>query len=93
MDVYGDARMGGHYLEIVPGRRIVKTFAWRNGEPDPQTVITLTFEDIGDGRARQTFHQAPFANVPRRDSHIEGWTGCFDREETYLSALAQETAR
>jgi uncharacterized protein YndB with AHSA1/START domain len=93
MQVHGDARMGGRYLEIDPGRRIVKTFNWRNGEGDPETVITLTFRDLGDGRALQTFHQTPFTNVPRRDSHIEGWNGAFDNAEAYLARLAGETRR
>jgi uncharacterized protein YndB with AHSA1/START domain len=93
MQQYGDARMGGRYLEIEPGRRIVKTFQWRNGEGDPETVITLGFYDLGDGRTRQTFHQAPFATVPRRDSHIDGWTQSFNSEQAYVEATAREIAR
>ena len=93
MEQYGDARMGGRYLEIEPGRRIVMTFNWLNGEGDPETVITLTFRDLGDGRTLQTFHQTPFTNVPRRDSHIEGWNGAFDNEQAYLEPLARESER
>jgi uncharacterized protein YndB with AHSA1/START domain len=93
MPVYGDARMGGRYLEIEPGHRIVMTFNWLNGEGDPETVITLTFRDLGDGRTLQTFHQTPFTNVPRRDSHIEGWNQAFDDEQAYLEPLARESAR
>jgi uncharacterized protein YndB with AHSA1/START domain len=93
MAEHGDARMGGRYLEIEPGRRIVKTFQWRNGEDDPETVITLGFYDLGDGRTRQTFHQAPFVTVPRRDSHIDGWTQCFNTEQAYVEDLAREIAR
>ena len=92
MELYGDARMGGRYLEIEPGRRIVKTFQWRNGEDDPETVITLGFYDLGDGRTRQTFHQTPFTNVPRRDSHIDGWTQSFNTEQAYVEAQAREPA-
>lgn len=93
MDEHGDVHMGGRYLQIDPGRRIVKTFNWRNGEGDPETVITLTFRDLGDGRALQTFHQTPFTNVPRRDSHIEGWNEAFDNQQRYLDTLAKEPAR
>lgn len=92
MQQHGDARMGGRYLEIEPGRRIVKTFQWRNGEDDPETVITLGFYDLGDGRCRQTFHQAPFVTVPRRDSHIDGWSQSFNRERAYVEAQAKEKA-
>lgn len=93
MEQYGERRMGGRYLEIEPGRRIVKTFQWRNGEGDPDTVITLTFHDAGGGRTRQTFHQTPFTDVPRRDSHIEGWTACFNSEQAYVEAQAEEFAQ
>lgn len=93
MEEYGDACMGGRYLEIELGRRIVKTFNWRSGADDPETVVTLTFRDLGDGRSVQTFHQTPFTNVPRRDSHIEGWNGALDNQQRYLDTLAKEPAR
>ena len=84
--------MAGRYLEIEPARRIVKTFQWKSGEGDPETVITLGFYDLGDGRTRQTFHQTPFANVARRDRHVEGWTACFAHEQTYLDTLTPQGA-
>lgn len=93
MHADGFAYMGGRYLEIEPGRRIVKTFNWRTRSDDPETVVTLTFRDLGDGRCLQTFHQTPFTTVPRRDSHIQGWTGCFDREQAYLATLSPEPAQ
>ncbi|HEY0649802.1 SRPBCC domain-containing protein [Phenylobacterium sp.] len=92
MPTHGDRAMGGRYLEIEPGRRIVMTFRWLNGEPDPESVVTLTFEDAGDGRTRQTFHQAPFMSVERRDSHIEGWNACFDSEQVYAERRTREIA-
>ena len=91
-DQYGVARMGGRDLEIEPGRRIVMTFRWLNGEPDPETVITLSFAEA-DGKTTQTFHQTPFEDVARRDSHIGGWTEAFESERTYVETTAQENAR
>ena len=92
MPTYGERRMGGRYLEIEPGRRIVMTFRWLNGEPDPETVVTITFAEAG-GRAVQTFHQTPFETVARRDSHIEGWTSVFNCEQAYAEAPAKETVQ
>lgn len=89
METHGLRVMAGRYLEIEPGHRIVKTFQWKNGEGDPETVITLGFHDLGDGRTRQTFHQTPFANVARRDRHVEGWSACFEHEQAYLDTLTQ----
>jgi uncharacterized protein YndB with AHSA1/START domain len=91
-DQYGASRMGGRYLDIEPGRRIVMTFRWLNGEPDPETVITLTFTEA-DGKTVQSFHQAPFDDVARRDSHIGGWNEAFDGEQAYVETVAQELAR
>jgi len=92
METYGETGMGGRYLEIEPGRRIVMTFRWLNGEPDPETVITLTFTEV-DGRTIQIFHQTPFHTVERRDSHIGGWNSCFDCEQAYVERVAKEIAR
>ncbi|WP_296595947.1 SRPBCC domain-containing protein [Phenylobacterium sp.] len=86
---HGEARMGGRYLEIEPDRRIVMTFRWLNGEPDPETVVTLTFTPV-DGGTLQSFHQTPFENVPRRDSHVGGWSEAFDSERAYLETQVQE---
>lgn len=92
MRQHGEARMGGRYLEIEPGRRIVMTFNWRNDASDPETVITLTFTEV-DGKTIQAFHQTPFENVPRRDSHINGWNQAFDAEQAYAERTAKEIAR
>jgi uncharacterized protein YndB with AHSA1/START domain len=86
----GTLLMAGRYLEIEPGRRIVKTFQWKSGEGDPETVITLGFYDLGDGRTRQTFHQTPFVNVARRDRHVQGWSACFAHEQSYLDTLTPQ---
>jgi uncharacterized protein YndB with AHSA1/START domain len=92
MERYGEARMGGRYLEIDPGRRIVMTFNWLHDSTDPETVITLTFTEV-EGKTIQTFHQTPFENVPRRDSHINGWNEAFDTEQAYAERTAKEQAR
>jgi uncharacterized protein YndB with AHSA1/START domain len=42
----------GCFHEVRPDR-IVQTFTWE-GEPDGVALETLTFEDLGDGRARLT---------------------------------------
>ena len=90
LETSGVLLMAGRYLEIEAGRRIVKTFQWKSGEGDPETVITLGFYDLGDGRTRQTFHQTPFVNVARRDRHVQGWSACFAHEQDYLDTLTPQ---
>lgn len=90
-DEYGENWMGGEYREIEPERRIVYTFAWdeESGEPH-ETLVTVTFEDAGEGRTKQRFHQTPFTSVESRDSHIGGWSECFEREAAYVERLARK---
>lgn len=87
---HGQSWMAGEYIDIVENERIVYTFAWLDGpeRPGAETRITVTFEDR-DGKTLQRFHQAPFASVESRDSHVGGWSECFDREGAYAESLAR----
>jgi uncharacterized protein YndB with AHSA1/START domain len=84
---WGESWMRGEFREIERDKRIVFIFAWEDGpdQPGVQTLVTVTFDEE-DGRTVQTFHQAPFLNVEARDSHVEGWNECFDREAAYAEA-------
>jgi uncharacterized protein YndB with AHSA1/START domain len=88
---YGESWMGGQYREIEQNKRIVYSFAWDDGRDQPgiETLVTVTFAEQ-DGKTVQTFHQTPFISVESRDSHIGGWSQCFDREQAYVEALARE---
>ena len=79
--------MSGVYREIVVPERIAFTFAWDNeaGQPGDETLITVTFEAVGENKTRVTFRQAPFDTVESRDSHEAGWGECLDRMEAYLA--------
>lgn len=80
---------GGVFLEIDPNRRIVFTFSWDSGPAGGvETVVTVTFAET-QGVTVQTFHQTPFSNVERRDSHVVGWSQLLDNEQAYAERLAQ----
>jgi uncharacterized protein YndB with AHSA1/START domain len=87
----GENWFGGVYREIVKNRRLVFTFAWDNDGPSAgvETLVTITFEEQG-GKTVQTFHQRPFLNVERRNSHVGGWTGAFDKLGAYAAKFAKE---
>jgi len=89
--VQGDNGFGGVYREIERDSRLVFTFAWSNDGPSTgiETLVTITFEER-DGRTVQTFHQSPFLNAERRDSHVGGWSGTFDKLAAYAAKLAKE---
>jgi uncharacterized protein YndB with AHSA1/START domain len=90
---HGDNWFAGVYREIVPARRLVFTFAWDNDGPSAgvETLVTLTFEER-DGTTVQTFHQKPFHSVERRDSHVGGWSGAFDKLGAYALRIAEGNA-
>lgn len=81
---------GGVYREIVPNERLVFTFKWDNGPSNTmETLVTITFREHG-GKTVMTFHQTPFLDVARRDSHVGGWTSAFDKAVAYGEKLAKE---
>ena len=82
-------RKHGIYREIVAPERLVLTYITDDaaGNPGPETLVTVTFADIGR-RTRLTLHQAIFEYVAARDDHRRGWTGAIERFAAYLSANA-----
>src|SRR6516225_9378698 len=87
---HGENWFGGVYREIVENKRLVFTFTWDNGpSAGVETLVTITFEEKG-GKTVQTFHQRPFLNVERRDSHVGGWTSAFDKLAAYAAQIAKE---
>jgi uncharacterized protein YndB with AHSA1/START domain len=88
---HGENWFGGVYREIDRNRRLVYTFTWDNGGPSAgvETLVTITFEER-NGKTVQTFHQRPFLDVERRDSHVGGWTQAFDKLSAYATKIAKE---
>jgi uncharacterized protein YndB with AHSA1/START domain len=81
-------RSRGVFREIVAPERLVFTFAWeRGGAPGhgPETLITLTFTELGANRTELTLHQAMFETVAGRDDHRRGWLSCLDRLADFLA--------
>jgi len=75
----------GVFRQIVEPSLLSFTFAWdEEGERGQETLVTLTFEDLG-GKTRFTLRQAPFQSDSERDGHGEGWNSTFDRLEEALA--------
>jgi uncharacterized protein YndB with AHSA1/START domain len=83
-----DHWMQGIYREIIEPERLVFTFAWEdeNSRPKHETLITVTFEEQGN-KTLMTFQQAIFESTEERNAHNTGWSECFDRLTSYLTAL------
>jgi uncharacterized protein YndB with AHSA1/START domain len=68
----------GLYLEVVPAKRLVFTWAWEeNGKRGHETEVTVTFEPAAGG-TKMRFVQAVFDSVEQRDNHSQGWTSSFN---------------
>jgi uncharacterized protein YndB with AHSA1/START domain len=83
-----DHWMQGIYREVIEPERLVFTFAWEdeNNRPKHETLVTVTFEEQ-DNKTLMTFQQAIFESTEARNSHNTGWSECFDRLTSYLTAL------
>jgi uncharacterized protein YndB with AHSA1/START domain len=75
--------VSGVYQEIVPDEKLVFTWAWRS-TPDRESLVTITFKADGDGTI-MTFVHSQFFDEDARDRHNQGWTGCLEKLDVYLS--------
>jgi uncharacterized protein YndB with AHSA1/START domain len=81
-------RARGVYREISRPERLVFTYAWEDesGRPKHETLVTLTFADLGGGKTELTLHQARFETIAARDDHAGGWSSCLERFAGHLAA-------
>ena len=74
----------GVYREIAAPERLVFTYNTKGGGiADPETLVTVTFADLGR-RTRLTLHQTAFEDAAARLSHEGGWTGCLERFAAFV---------
>jgi uncharacterized protein YndB with AHSA1/START domain len=71
----------GTYREVAPPEHLVFTYNTENadGTVDPETLVSLSFADLGGGRTRLTLWQTGFETEASRDDHRGGWTGGLER--------------
>jgi uncharacterized protein YndB with AHSA1/START domain len=76
----------GVYREIVRPERLVFTYITENasGVIDPETLVTVTFDDLG-GRTRLTLKHTAFETEATRDDHQGGWNGALDRFTAFMN--------
>ena len=75
--------VSGIYREVVPDEKLVFTWAWRS-TPERESLVTILIKPDGAGSLLTLQHEK-FFDEPARDRHREGWTGCLDKLERYLS--------
>lgn len=77
----------GEYREVVAPERVVFTYIteWADGTSDPETLVTVTFDDLGGGRTRLTLRHEAFWSEEARVSHTGGWTGALERFTQFIA--------
>ncbi|HEU0080364.1 MAG TPA: SRPBCC domain-containing protein [Longimicrobiaceae bacterium] len=79
----------GEYRELVPGRRLVKTWVYE-GPSHPAgrypTLLTVDFRDAGAGTTELTIRQDRLLTEMDREGNREGWRLCLDKLEALLAA-------
>jgi uncharacterized protein YndB with AHSA1/START domain len=74
----------GEFRDVDLPNRLVYTFVWEEPTPDDQeTVVTLSFDDLGRDTAL-VLDQGPFATEERRALHEAGWTDSLERLDASL---------
>ena len=71
--------VGGVYREIVPGEKLVYTWAWKS-MPERESLVTITFKPDGAATLLTLTHEQ-FFDDEARDRHNQGWTGALDKLE------------
>ena len=76
--------VSGTYLEIVPQRRLVFSWAWRS-TPERESRVTVRIEPdaAGTGCELELLHEQ-FFDQAAREGHEHGWTGSMLRLERWL---------
>jgi uncharacterized protein YndB with AHSA1/START domain len=73
----------GEYREVVPGRRLVKTWIYEGPAPveSRETLLTVEFREAGPHATEVTVRQDGLATPRDRAGNHEGWNLCLDRLE------------
>lgn len=76
----------GEFLEVVPPERVVMSWHWTGGVPDPgESRVEITLKAVPEG-TELTFVHALLADADSSRSHEGGWAGALDKLETYMAA-------
>jgi uncharacterized protein YndB with AHSA1/START domain len=75
--------VSGVYREVVPGEKLVFTWAWKS-TPERQSLVTILIKPDGDGTLLTLIHEQ-FFDEAARDRHEHGWTGCLEKLAAYLA--------
>ena len=80
---YASNDVSGIYREVVVGKKLVFTWAWKS-MPERESLVTVTVAPDGAGTLL-TFVHEHFVDEAARDAHREGWNGALDKIEAMFA--------
>jgi uncharacterized protein YndB with AHSA1/START domain len=79
----------GEFLEIVPPERVVMSWRWKGGVPEPgESRLEITLKTVAEG-TELTFVHSQLRDEESSRSHEEGWAGALDKLGAYLAARSE----
>ncbi len=77
-------RLSGAYEEVKPPEKLVFTWCWQQDETLMESLVTVTFKDLGGSTEVSLTHQN-LLTAETREKHNQGWTGCLGQLDAYLA--------
>ena len=75
--------VSGIYREVVPGRKLVFSWAWRT-TPERESQVTIDLKPDGGGTILTLTHEQ-FFDEKARDDHRRGWSRALDNLEALFA--------
>jgi uncharacterized protein YndB with AHSA1/START domain len=75
----------GIYREVVPHRKLVMTWGWKN-QPGHESLVTVTLRPSDQGTQLELRHER-YVDMENQPTHEQGWNGALDQ----LGKLLQQT--
>ncbi len=82
-DSGSDHIVSGTYEEIIPNRKLVFNWKWKDGVD--RTQVTVNFAAAEDNQTLLTLTHRGFSEEEFRDKHNQGWGACLEGLNNYFT--------
>ena len=73
----------GVYREVVPARKLVMTWGWRERQPGHESLVTVTMHPLNQGTQLELRHEQ-YVDIDNQPTHEQGWNGALDKLGQHL---------
>ena len=75
--------LSGVYREVVPARKLVMTWGWREWQPGHESLVTVTMHPLNQGTQLELRHEQ-YVDIENQPTHEQGWNGALDKLGQHL---------